>query len=183
MEHFKRTPFALERYFAEYEFSAPHLLCCSDAEPVSLKQTLALADAECRGLWDTLSLGYTESQGHPLLRKEVAALYPPSLAPEGVLIGAPQELIFLGLSAMLDKGDHVICTWPGSVCRLGHRVFCACFFFFIGARDSTLLRRKCVHPTVPLGDREACTERLDVSTLALAGISLFTRLRLPRGLM
>jgi hypothetical protein len=171
MEHFKRTPFALERYFAEYEFSAPHLLCCSDAEPVSLKQTLALADAECRGLWDTLSLGYTESQGHPLLRKEVAALYPPSLAPEGVLIGAPQELIFLGLSAMLDKGDHVICTWPGSVCRLGHRVFVVCFLLVHGTLpccDESVSTRPCPWATV----RHALNDWMFPHWLWLVSVSL-----------
>eukprot|EP00035_Acanthoeca_spectabilis_P016525 m.338607 g.338607 ORF g.338607 m.338607 type:complete len:269 (+) comp16537_c0_seq1:289-1095(+) len=112
MDYFKQTPFALERYFAVYEFSAPHLLCCSDCEPLTLKQALAMADQECTELWENLSLGYTESQGHPLLRSEVASLYP-GIEPGGVLIGAPQELLFLGISALVEHGDHVVCTWPG----------------------------------------------------------------------
>ena len=71
-----------------------------------------MADAECTALWEGLSLGYTESQGLPLLRDEVAALYP-GVHADGVLIGAPQELILIGIAALVDRGDHVVCTWPG----------------------------------------------------------------------
>jgi hypothetical protein len=48
MEHFKAHPFALERYFALYEFSAPNLLCCSDCEALSMSELLAMADAPTR---------------------------------------------------------------------------------------------------------------------------------------
>jgi hypothetical protein len=47
-------PFKLERYFALHEFSAPHLLCCSDCEPLKMKEVLELASLEERGLWDDL---------------------------------------------------------------------------------------------------------------------------------
>lgn len=33
-------PFRLERFFAEHEFSVPHLLCASDCEPVRLNELL-----------------------------------------------------------------------------------------------------------------------------------------------
>ena len=33
-------PFALERYFAEHEFSAEFLLCSSDVEPYALREVL-----------------------------------------------------------------------------------------------------------------------------------------------
>jgi hypothetical protein len=33
-----------QRFFAQHEFSAPHLLCCSDCEPLTLKELLAIAD-------------------------------------------------------------------------------------------------------------------------------------------
>jgi hypothetical protein len=39
-----------------------------------------------------LSLGYTESDGHPALRKEIAGLYE-SVRPEEVLVLVPQEAI------------------------------------------------------------------------------------------
>ena len=68
-------PFALERYFARYEFSARHLLSSSDCDGLPLAGLLQRADDEARALWDGLTLGYTESQGHPLLLREIAGLY------------------------------------------------------------------------------------------------------------
>ena len=41
-----------------------------------MAELLAMADEETRALWDGLRLGYTETAGHPLLRAEIAALYP-----------------------------------------------------------------------------------------------------------
>ena len=43
-------PFALERFFARYEFNpaVQHLLCCSDSEPLTMAELLDLADADCR---------------------------------------------------------------------------------------------------------------------------------------
>ena len=35
-------PFALERYFAIHEFSAPYLLCSSDCESLPVSDLLAL---------------------------------------------------------------------------------------------------------------------------------------------
>ena len=67
--------FALERYFARWEFAVEHLLCASDVQGVPMGDLLALADDETRDLWDRLTLGYTESTGHPLLRREIAGLY------------------------------------------------------------------------------------------------------------
>ena len=55
--------FRLERYFALHEFSARHLLCCSDAEALSMADLLAMADDEGLKLWNQLKLSYTESQG------------------------------------------------------------------------------------------------------------------------
>lgn len=105
-------PFALERYFARWEFAVRHVLCASDVEGWSMRELLALADDETRGLWESLTLGYTESPGHPLLRAEIAKLYQ-SIAPDEVLTfcGA-EEGIFLALQAMLSPGDHAIVVWP-----------------------------------------------------------------------
>src|SRR6187399_2408320 len=81
------TDFALERYFARWEFHVEHLLCASDVQGYPMTELLALADAETRAMWDGLTLGYTESTGHPLLRREIAALYD-GLEPEDVLVFA-----------------------------------------------------------------------------------------------
>jgi aspartate/methionine/tyrosine aminotransferase len=104
-------PFALERYFARYEFSAPYLLSSSDCDGLPMADVLAAADDECATLWRDLSLAYTESVGLPQLRAEIARLYDTAV-PDDVLTGAPQELIFVAMIALLSPGDHVVCTFP-----------------------------------------------------------------------
>jgi aspartate/methionine/tyrosine aminotransferase len=105
-------PFRLERFFAEHEFSVPHLLCASDCEPVKLNELLELADTGSRALWEDLSLGYTEPAGHPLLREEIARLYR-GLKPEDVLVtSGAEEAIFLLTHALLAPGDRVVYTAP-----------------------------------------------------------------------
>jgi aspartate/methionine/tyrosine aminotransferase len=105
--------FALERYFARWEFAVRHLLCASDIEGYPMAELLALADDETRALWDGLRLGYTESTGHPLLRTEIAAGYE-TLEPDDVLVFAgAEEGIFCLSNVLLGPGDHAIVTWPG----------------------------------------------------------------------
>jgi aspartate/methionine/tyrosine aminotransferase len=108
----KIKPFALERFFAKYEFSAPYLLSCSDAEPFTLKELLAMADEETYALWENLSLGYTESQGHPLLLQEIAELYE-GITPQHVVEIVPEEGVFIAMNVLLEPEDHVITTFPG----------------------------------------------------------------------
>ena len=110
--HMKIRPFALERYFAKYEFTAPYLLCCSDCEALKLSELLSMADTESLALWQKLGLGYTESLGHPLLREEVALLYD-CITPQEVLVAAPEEGIYIAMNTLLQKGDHVVATGPG----------------------------------------------------------------------
>jgi aspartate/methionine/tyrosine aminotransferase len=105
--------FALERYFARWEFAVEHLLCASDVEGYRMAELLDLADAESRSLWDRLTLGYSESTGHPLLRREIAALYE-DIGPDDVLVFAgAEEGIFCLTNVLLGPGDHAIVTWPG----------------------------------------------------------------------
>lgn len=106
--------FALERYFARYEFDVPYLLSSSDIEPYRLAELLELADEEGRELWEGLSLGYTESAGHPLLRAEIAGMYEEAEAePDDVLVFAgAEEAIFAYMNVVLGAGDHAVATWP-----------------------------------------------------------------------
>ena len=62
--------FKLERFFAEYEFLAPHLLCCSDCEPLSMSELLSMADPQTMQMWSELKLGYTETAGLPVRMQE-----------------------------------------------------------------------------------------------------------------
>ncbi len=104
--------FALERYFARWEFAVEHLLCASDVQAYPMGELLALADDETRALWDGLELGYTESTGHPLLRREIAALYETIEADEVLTFAGAEEAIFCLANVLLGPGDHAIVTWP-----------------------------------------------------------------------
>ena len=105
--------FALERYFARWEFAVEHLLCASDVEGYPMSDLVALAGDEERRLWDGLRLGYTESTGHPLLRAEIASLYR-RVDPDEVLVFAgAEEAIFCLINVLVGPGDHVVVTWPG----------------------------------------------------------------------
>jgi aspartate/methionine/tyrosine aminotransferase len=105
-------PFKLERYFARYEFSAKYLLSSSDCDGLSQNELLKLAKNETRHLWNNLTLGYTESPGHPLLREEISKLYQ-GISPGDCLVAVPEEGIYIAVNSILQKGDHVICTFPG----------------------------------------------------------------------
>ena len=105
--------FALERYFARWEFAVEHLLCASDVQGVPMGDLLALADDETRDLWDRLTLGYTESTGHPLLRREIAGLYEGLDAEDVLVFAGAEEAIFCLMNVLAGPGDHVVATWPG----------------------------------------------------------------------
>ncbi len=104
-------PFKLERYFAKYEFSTEFLLCSSDCEAMSIADLLALepgAAEKFQNVW----LGYTESQGSPTLRNEIAKIYSDT-QPEHILVhSGAGEAIYLFMQAMLNEDDHVIVHAP-----------------------------------------------------------------------
>jgi aspartate/methionine/tyrosine aminotransferase len=103
--------FKLERYFGQYEFAVQWLLSASDCESMSMQELVQMADAESLRLWNNLHLGYTESPGHPLLRSTIARMYD-RIAPEQIIVAAPEELIFLAMQSLLQPHDHVIYTAP-----------------------------------------------------------------------
>ncbi|MBI4417653.1 MAG: aminotransferase class I/II-fold pyridoxal phosphate-dependent enzyme [Ignavibacteriales bacterium] len=105
------SPFALERYFAQHEFTARYLLSSSDCETLSQSDLLGMADTKTRLLWEHLRLGYTESPGHPLLRQEIANLCK-TVWPDDVLVLAPEEGIFVAMNTLLQEGDHAIVMTP-----------------------------------------------------------------------
>lgn len=104
-------PFKLERWFAEYEFSTRYLLCCSDCEPMALKELLALADDDSLARFDQMRLSYTESQGMPALREEIAKLYD-TVTADQVVVCVPEEGVYLTMKALLQPGDKVVAIFP-----------------------------------------------------------------------
>ena len=126
----KIQPFALERYFAKHEFSARYLLSSSDCESLSLLELVEMAHEDRVEFWIDLKLGYTESQGHPRLRKEIAETYS-GLSADEVLVVVPEEGIFLLMHALLEPGDHIICTFPGyqSLYEIARSIGCSVSFW------------------------------------------------------
>lgn len=112
----KIQPFLIERYYAKYEFSTPYMLSSSDAETITIEEILGLEGElnKEKNIKEMLniSLGYTESQGNPLLREEIAKLYP-SLKKEQILVfSGAEEGIFSFMNAILSEGDHIIVQFP-----------------------------------------------------------------------
>jgi aspartate/methionine/tyrosine aminotransferase len=105
------SPFKLERYFAEYEFKVKYLLSPSDCEGLSMSELLGMADSDSLAMWNGLLLGYTESSGHPALRREVSRLYQ-TTRPDDVVIAVPEEAIFIAMNTLLRPGDHVVSVFP-----------------------------------------------------------------------
>jgi len=109
-------PFLVERYFAKHEFTAEYMLGSSDAESWSVKELLELAaargDTAAASEWASLGLGYTESPGHPELRKLIADVYDETITSEEVICMVPEEGIFVSMSTLLSLGDVVVAMMP-----------------------------------------------------------------------
>ena len=105
------APFAIEEFFARYEFSVPHTLCASDCETITIAELLELAATPLDDLAN-LTLGYTETQGNPSLRETIAGCYE-TVKPEAVVVlGAPEEGIYISMRALLSPGDEVVVMAP-----------------------------------------------------------------------
>lgn len=104
--------FKLEEFWKKYEFSSPYQLCPSDVETWALKDILEFADPETNYLWNHLQLGYTESPGLPLLRKEIAKLYPSLNAENIITLAGAEEGIYCAMHTLVQPGDHVIVIAP-----------------------------------------------------------------------
>lgn len=107
----KLEPFALERYFARYEFTTPYLLCASDCESMTIADLLAL-EPGAQEAFASLGLGYTESSGHPALRAAISSLYD-GIDADSVLVHAgAEEAIFNFMNVVLSAGDHAVVHTP-----------------------------------------------------------------------
>lgn len=104
-------PFALERYFAEHEFSAPYLLSSSDCEALSIGDLLAYEPAAAER-FHAQWLGYTESQGDPHLRTAISTLYQATTADQILVHSGAEEAIYAFVRATLRAGDRIIVQTP-----------------------------------------------------------------------
>jgi aspartate/methionine/tyrosine aminotransferase len=107
----KLEPFALERFFARHEFHVEHLLCASDCETYSVRELLDL-EAGSEEEFAALRLGYTETDGHPELRREIANLYQGITADDILVFAGAEEAIFIFMNAVLNAGEHLLVHSP-----------------------------------------------------------------------
>lgn len=107
----KLNPFRLERYFSNYEFSAPYLLCASDCESMELGALLAL-EPGAHERFSSLWLGYTESLGGSELRQAITTLYEHMTAEQILVHTGAEEAIFNFMNVALSSGDHIIVHAP-----------------------------------------------------------------------
>ena len=105
------APFLTEQFFAEYEFSAKHLLAASDCETMSIGELLRLSGSSLEELGD-LTLGYTESQGDPQLRSQISEMYSEIRSEDIVVLTSPIEGIYLAMQTLLEPEDNVIALRP-----------------------------------------------------------------------
>jgi aspartate/methionine/tyrosine aminotransferase len=104
-------PFRTEQFFSLYEFNTPHLLSVSDCETISVAELLTMA-GQSLGDLGSLSLGYTESQGHPELRAAIAKIYNEVSEDQVVVLTSPVEGIYLTMRTLLEPGDEAIVLVP-----------------------------------------------------------------------
>ena len=105
------APFETEHFYAKYEFNTPFQLCNSDCETVTLQELLEMADMSLEQMGG-LALGYTESQGNPHLREQLAAGYNGPQPDDFMILGTPVEGIYLTARALLEPSDEVIVLTP-----------------------------------------------------------------------
>jgi len=109
---FKLPDFKLEVYLGKWEFAARWHMTPSDAQTLTIKELLALADGPDRAAWDELPLSYIETWGTPKLRAAIAATYQ-GVAPEDVLAFAgAEEGLYCAMHALLGQDDHAIILTP-----------------------------------------------------------------------
>ncbi len=103
--------FAIERYFAKYEFSAKYMLSSSDCDGFSMAEVLSLASEGEKNDWLNLKLGYTETRGSIPLRKAIQKHYQ-NIELDEILVTSPGEANFVLMNVLLSKGDEVVCMAP-----------------------------------------------------------------------
>jgi len=110
MTKMRLPDFALETYFAKWEFTAEHHLTASDAEAMTISELLDLCGADADKFLGT-HLGYTPTWGTDDLREALATEY--SLQPQHMLAFAGAgEGLFWAMQLFTEPGDHVIVNVP-----------------------------------------------------------------------
>ena len=104
----KQPLFVMERWQSHHENRVDFNLAESGVQPVTLDELRAIADVDPG---DTL-LGYGHTDGTPLLRERIAAMYPGASAANVVATVGSAEANFLALWRVVEPGDRVVVVRP-----------------------------------------------------------------------
>jgi aspartate/methionine/tyrosine aminotransferase len=104
--------FRLETYFSRWEFTARYHLTASDAQTMTLRELLDLADEDGRSRWESQSLGYTQTYGLPELRAAIADTYSSVAADDVLCFAGASEAIYLAMRTLLGPDDHAVVLTP-----------------------------------------------------------------------
>ncbi len=103
--------YKLLRDLAKFEERATLSLASSECEPLTVEELLGLERGAERKFKE-LQLTYSHVQGREALRKAISKEYM-LINPDQILVTAgSEEAIFLSLSTLLKKGDHLIVQTP-----------------------------------------------------------------------
>lgn len=105
-------PFLIERMFAKHEFTCRVNLTGSDTEGLSLDALWEVAPEDTRRWYESLTLGYTESPGHPLLRELAAQSCGVRSGSAVQVFAGATEAVFVLFNAILSPKDHVVVIGP-----------------------------------------------------------------------
>ncbi|MGH6615214.1 aminotransferase class I/II-fold pyridoxal phosphate-dependent enzyme [Sphingomonas sp.] len=104
--------FRLETYFSKWEFRARFHLTASDAQSMTLRELLDLADPQDVAAFDAMWLGYTETFGAPDLRAEIARTYDVRAADDILCFAGAEEGLYVAANVLLARDDHAIVVTP-----------------------------------------------------------------------
>lgn len=104
--------FRLETYFSRWEFTARFNLAASDAQSMSLRELLNLADPVDQEKFDRLWLGYTQTFGAPELRELIASTYDRQTSENILCFVGAEEGVFTAMQVLLDRNSHAIVVTP-----------------------------------------------------------------------
>ncbi len=102
----------LAAYKKNHLSQARYFLSTATPEAIPLHELLAFASNDEKDAWESLQLGYTNSQGEEYLREAIAALYPGLNSGHIVCFAGAQEAIFASFQALVGSADHVSAITP-----------------------------------------------------------------------
>lgn len=107
------SEFLLEKYFAQYEFTADYMFSCSDCDGYSMKYILEQASDREREMWENLHLGYTETPGSPYLREAIVQYYG-MVETDDIVVASPGELSFMTMNILMEgiRNKHAVVVSP-----------------------------------------------------------------------